>query len=303
MTYTHYGEIGDVWKHLPLAELLSMEPPRAYWESHAASGLYDLAPTPEQEYGAVRYLERAHRSAVLERSPYTTLLDEYRDDEGRLSRYPGSPVIAMHVLDQVRSPESASPSFIFCDVEADAIGSLEKRGRELGVRDSAITTVHGDGLSTLMSALSETPPDELAGTFVHLDPYWPGDTGENGSSSWDVFCRSVELGARAMLWYGYQTQAEESAKNNFFEERIGTSERGPDGHDLWIGEVVVDAFFDADTTASHPGVFGCGIVCGNVRERAIERCREVGAALVSRYAGAELPDGNDGSLSFIEPQY
>ena len=31
----HFAELGDVWKHLPLAEILRVDPPRAYWETHA----------------------------------------------------------------------------------------------------------------------------------------------------------------------------------------------------------------------------------------------------------------------------
>jgi hypothetical protein len=36
MTNIHYAKIGDVWKHLPLAEVLSIERPGRNWESHFA---------------------------------------------------------------------------------------------------------------------------------------------------------------------------------------------------------------------------------------------------------------------------
>lgn len=301
MTYSHYGEFGDVWKHLPLAEILSTEPPGAYWESHAASGLYELAPTREQQYGVLHYLDQADSSNVLKNSPYTRILDGYRENDRSLSRYPGSPIIAMHLLGEIHSSTPDEPSFLFCDTEGDAIESLRKHIHELDVRDSAVTTVHDDGISTLASAQSKSSPDELAKAFVHLDPYWPGDLGKDGQSSWDLFSRLVAGGARVMLWYGYQTLVEESAKNDFFDERISSSERNTDGDDLWVGEMIVDAFRDAETTAPHPGVIGCGVVCGNVGKRAINRCREVGKALVSSYTDAVLPDGDDGSLTFVEP--
>ncbi len=35
MANVHYGGIGDIWKHLPLAEILSIETPSTYWESHS----------------------------------------------------------------------------------------------------------------------------------------------------------------------------------------------------------------------------------------------------------------------------
>ncbi len=39
MANRHFGRIGDVWKHLPLAEILLLETPRRYWETHAGSAL------------------------------------------------------------------------------------------------------------------------------------------------------------------------------------------------------------------------------------------------------------------------
>jgi hypothetical protein len=51
MANIHYGNIGDVWKHLPLAEILSMEAPNTYWESHAGSSQYPLTHSAERDYG------------------------------------------------------------------------------------------------------------------------------------------------------------------------------------------------------------------------------------------------------------
>ncbi len=51
MANVHYAEIGDVWKHLLLAEVLGIEGPRRYLESHAASSSYPLSPSAERSYG------------------------------------------------------------------------------------------------------------------------------------------------------------------------------------------------------------------------------------------------------------
>jgi len=40
MANAHYARIGDVWKHLPLVEVLTFERPGRYWESHAGSLLH-----------------------------------------------------------------------------------------------------------------------------------------------------------------------------------------------------------------------------------------------------------------------
>ena len=40
MANRHFGKIADVWKHAALAEVLELEPPGRYAETHAGSGAY-----------------------------------------------------------------------------------------------------------------------------------------------------------------------------------------------------------------------------------------------------------------------
>jgi 23S rRNA (adenine2030-N6)-methyltransferase len=97
MANVHYARIGDVWKHLPLAEVLAIERPGSYWESHAGSSSYPLTRSPERDYGAFLFLERAVRSKALKGSAYRQLL--YLRESGRAPpTYPGSPLIAMELL-------------------------------------------------------------------------------------------------------------------------------------------------------------------------------------------------------------
>ena len=303
MTYTHFGEIGDVWKHLPLAELLADEPPCAYWESHSASGLYELDQTSNQQYGAIRFFERADASGTLRETRYYEILQSYGNDEGKLTHYPGSPVVAMQALEAVWGDNVACPEYLFCDIDGTAVHSIEQQARRLGIAKSNCDVVHGDGISTLIAALDHASPAELAQTLIHIDPYRPAEEGEHGMSSWDLFERAIESGAKAMLWYGYQTKPEESEKDSFFEETIGSSALDTDACNLWVGEIAVNAFVEGNSSVTHPGVFGCGVVCGNVSEKTIHQCRAVGNALETIYSDAILPDGNDGSLQFTQPRY
>ena len=48
----HFGKAADVWKHLPLLEILSIERPRQDWESHAGSAEYTWVDDHERRYGA-----------------------------------------------------------------------------------------------------------------------------------------------------------------------------------------------------------------------------------------------------------
>ena len=54
MANVHYARIGDVWKHLSLAEVLRIGCPRRYWESHAGSSSYPLTRSPERDYAGRR---------------------------------------------------------------------------------------------------------------------------------------------------------------------------------------------------------------------------------------------------------
>ena len=66
MANVHYAQIGDVWKHLPLAEVLGIEVPRRYLESHAGSASYPLTPSAERSYGVLHFVSEAECSPVLD---------------------------------------------------------------------------------------------------------------------------------------------------------------------------------------------------------------------------------------------
>ncbi len=91
MANVHYGKIGDIWKHLPLTEILSIESPSLYWESHAGSSHYALTHSPERDYGIFHFAHSASQSEILNTAIYTQLLKGY-EDNGQLRLYPGSPL-------------------------------------------------------------------------------------------------------------------------------------------------------------------------------------------------------------------
>lgn len=100
----HAGNTGDVVKHavlsIALRELLSKDKPICCLETHAGAGLYDLSgarprKTGESEAGIGRLWLRSDVPACLQ--PY---LDAVRalNPDGVLRLYPGSPLIAAHLL-------------------------------------------------------------------------------------------------------------------------------------------------------------------------------------------------------------
>src|SRR5262245_29432311 len=96
MANRHFGNLGDVWKHLVLAEVLAMERPLHYWETDAGSASSPLSASIARGYGVYSFLEATRHDRVLAESHYCRLLT------GEVARsvpmYPGSPLIAMRLL-------------------------------------------------------------------------------------------------------------------------------------------------------------------------------------------------------------
>lgn len=68
MANSYFGGLGDVWKHLVLAEVLERESPRWYAETHAGSAAYPLDRGPRREFGIWRFLAAAPRSHTYRRA-------------------------------------------------------------------------------------------------------------------------------------------------------------------------------------------------------------------------------------------
>src|SRR6185369_7776308 len=94
MANHHFGEIGDVWKHLPLGEILAIEKPLAYWETHSGSATYAMDDAWTRDLGVGRFLRGAPNDDVLSKTGYYKLASMLAKD----GRYPGSPMLAMKLL-------------------------------------------------------------------------------------------------------------------------------------------------------------------------------------------------------------
>jgi 23S rRNA (adenine2030-N6)-methyltransferase len=107
----HFAELGDVWKHLLLAEILRINPPRHYWETHAGSASYALTESSSRLHGALRFLSCAPRDPDLCGCAYLQAL------QASPGVYPGSPALALQALGQ-------SATYLFCDVDTESIATL-----------------------------------------------------------------------------------------------------------------------------------------------------------------------------------
>lgn len=295
MANRHFGKLGDVWKHLPLCEVLTVERPSLYAETHAGSAAYPPVDDPERRYGVHRFSSVAHRDAVLAGSRYVTHLDWALggDDHGSSAasqtgvgpQVPGSPLLAMLEL-------GGSPRYVLCDIDPASVQDLNVWAARLDLADR-VTVVEGDGMAIVTERVLDAAPD--ASAFVHVDPYDP-DAREPGSvSALELTARLINTGVGVLYWYGFDAPAD----RGWALRSLGhATDAG-----LWCGDMLVTAadgavHDDGDLgRATTPGT-GFGIVLANVTPPTLDRCRALGSALARAYDGAALPDGRSGALDF-----
>jgi len=112
MANRHFGKLADVWKHLVLAEVLSVDRPRQFWDTHAGHAWYLMTNDAERRYGVLGFMEAAVDDVVLNRSAYFRLLVGQRRGDGVLSDYPAGPMLAMLEL-------GSGSVYLFCDLDPE----------------------------------------------------------------------------------------------------------------------------------------------------------------------------------------
>jgi 23S rRNA (adenine2030-N6)-methyltransferase len=248
MANIHYGNIGDIWKHLSLAEILAIEAPSRYWESHAGSSHYALTHSPEREYGILYFARAASQSKLLNTAVYTQLLQGYERD-GLLRLYPGSPLLAMSVL----QPHHAT--FLFCDTDPESLSTISDDCAKVGLALDAVQVVQGDGIGTLTRRLGSADPLEMSDTFAHLDPYQPFAANAEGITSVDLFCEMSRRGGKVMLWYGFDSADHQEHIHQQLQHTFQAQTFHSPAYRLWCGEITLNAIHTPGYRF-HPGVMG-----------------------------------------------
>jgi 23S rRNA A2030 N6-methylase RlmJ len=287
MANHHFAKLADVWKHLPLAEILATERPAHYWESHAGSAVYQMVDDAERRYGALGVWDAATVGGArpLARSRYLADLRAVNGPGERLTCYPGSARLAMAEL-------GTGAAYLLCDRDPESAASLRAAAAAAGL-DGRAEVVEGDGRDVLAAALAgESDPGSV---LAFVDPFDPWAEGSDGLSALDVGRRLLGAGAALVYWYGYDRP---DGRCWALDELAA----GDHGAALWCGDIRVTALGapavrdDGDLgTATTPGT-GCGIVCGHVSAAALRHVTALGQALVSAYEGARLPGGGPGRL-------
>lgn len=265
MGYTHYGKQAEVWKHLPLCDLIAIEQPSVYVETNSAYAEYNLQATPEQCYGIYHFLEKATTHAVND-SLYSRL------ERAALAenRYIGSPGLAMAILGE-------KSHYIFFDIDADALRSIEEFGKKHELSDR-IELHHRDSIAGMRELLPRLP----LSSFIHIDPYRIDTPDENGYTYLDVFEQAVRLHLKCFLWYGYQTLQEKEALEGLIKSRC----REMDGV-VFSCHALTLSLIEWEKMPCAPGVLGSGLLTGNLSDASWQHIAAAAGLLTDFYRDAK----------------
>lgn len=184
----HAGNFADVHKHVALTSILlhlrRKEKPFAVIDTHAGSGLYDLAGTePMKTAEAADGIGKLH-GFIPQSAALSTYLQIVRGFGAQT--YPGSPLIAAKLL----RPR-------------DRLVAIEQQTEEFAALRLALAaypnarTVHGDGYEQLRALL---PPPERRGLILIDPPYEDANEMERMAETFRDAYRRFATGIY-LLWY------------------------------------------------------------------------------------------------------
>jgi 23S rRNA A2030 N6-methylase RlmJ len=278
----HFGNLGDVWKHIVLAETLARERPPHYWETHAGSASYLLSHSPARDYG-IHYLLEGDRSSALFHSTYYEELTRFRSEQDA-PLYPGSALLAMRLL-------GSSASYLLCDVDEASVRSLSDAVGVLGLQER-VKLVLRDGLTAVRDT-SKSYKGKPADVLVHIDPFDPHTESDPGLSALSLAADLSARGFKLIYWYGYE----------FPEQRAWPwATLTTPGRQQWCGDLMVRANLNERAPVSMSDIspiIGCGVIATNLTHSTISALESLGRELVSFYENAVLPHaGAPGALDF-----
>ena len=182
----YFANVGDVVKHLVLAEVLAAVRPVAYREAHAGAPVYALAGQRPRPLDVREFSAAAAGVPALAGSAYAGRLG------ARPGEYPGSTGLAADL---------AAPGcrMLLCDTDPVTREAIAAWAAERGVA-GRVEVVAADGPATLVARVPDDPP----GTVSLIDPFEiaaePG-----GADPLDAFSALAAQGERSVLWYPVRT--------------------------------------------------------------------------------------------------
>ena len=237
MANPHFANLGDVWKHLLLTEVISWLRPEHYVETHAGSAIYRLVDDVERGLGAEKFLSASSEIEPLRSIPYRRHLLEFA--RGAEPSYPGSPLLAMMLLGR-------ACRYVFCDTDPASVADLRAARERFGLRDK-VRVIHGDGLAETTALLQAHAIG--AASLVHVDPFDFRAAGPTAASALQLVTRLAAASIPTFAWYGLTSR---SAPHDLFHEVTTTAPAAR----AWCAELRVGG-----QRANAAGIgSGCGVL-------------------------------------------
>lgn len=260
MGYAHFGKQAEVWKHLPLCDVMVNEMPQVYIETNSAYADYLLTSTPEQMYGIYHFIEKAKDNVLLKNCGYFQLENTAMKD----NIYLGSPALAMNIF------REKIDKYIFYDIDREALRCVERYAENNSLKERT-ETICQDSRIGMKELLKSLPPS----TFIHIDPYEIIDEASNGYSYLDLFIEAADLGLKCFLWYGYNTLNEKDQLNRQLKEKVKFST----SNHILCKELTME-IIEKETIPCNPGILGSGLLTCNLSDSSSKMICDYGNLLV-----------------------
>lgn len=279
MANRHYGRIGDVWKHLPLLEILALESPREYWETHSGAALYPLTHSADRDFGVYYFVEHASSDPILGKSHFLRTLTE-GSAAPYPHHYPGSADFAMRQLG------GDAHRYLFCEIDRYSVQTLQDAADVHGLARRT-RVIEGDGMDGVWGEIADrASPTEI---LVHIDPFDPfHQSPTHRLSALDLARKLSDKKTKVFYWYGF----DEPADAGWAFDEIAKDLQVP----VWYGEISVNP--DGPKMLKEGILLGCGIVCTNLDESTTTHLADLGRSVEKLYQDARLPAGASGALTF-----
>lgn len=280
MSYAHYARIGDIWKHLPLCNLLVIEKPRYYIETNSALAGYPLSHSPERDYGIYTVINSTGMSEIVSGSEFYSAVMKY-NNHGEIKYYPGSPGLAMNITG------NSIERYFFYDIGDESVSSVRQYADKAGLGHKVLT-YKGDSRNLFYSQPEKFNSED----FIHIDPYTVFEKNSEGRSYFDVFLDAVSMGMKSMLWYGFDTGSLRRSFRETAEERVMQAA----GSFTVVSTELYLSSICEETVPFNPGVMGCGVMTGNMSSRSLEEMDILSDELVRIYRDAVYDGRYNGRL-------
>jgi 23S rRNA A2030 N6-methylase RlmJ len=242
------ANFGDVVKHAVVCEVVRLEQPARYLESHGGALEYPLDGLDPGPGGVWDFLERSRDVAALGSSSYASVISRVVGTREQPGVYPGSIALA----DALLPPTSEVIAFELVESSAEDLrDGLAARGRRAQVSVA-------DGLAGVCAAAR-------TGDLVLLDPF---DVHARGAvhTSPEAFVDLASHGVPVVLWYAIYDPAESAA---WIDDVVG-------GAAGWQARLIGDT--------AEGGLAGCGLLMANVSDTSCTAATAIVEALAGSLA-------------------